>query len=228
MSQNPIEDIATMLVNKCSSKQLAFKNLEEAFQRVYDESLHIVETLKAQITEDADPSVEVSLMRISEQEFHVKIAGDLLVFLMHTNVITLPAEHGLNKSPYVMEMPERKYLGQINVYNFMADSLKFNRLNDPGYLLARMFVNADNHFLVEGDGQLGYMFNDISQHRLDEADISIFIQLLMVRAIESDLVTPPFPTLRTITLNQKLTLASALGMGQKIGFQMSYDAESPE
>ncbi len=158
----------------------------------------------------------------------MKIAGDLLVFLLHTNIVTLDPEHGVNKSPYVMESPERRYLGQINVYNFMADSFKYNRLNDPGYLLARLFVNCENHFLVEGDGQLGYMFNDISQHTLEEADISIFIQLLIVRAIDSDLVSPPFPTLRSITLNQKLGMTSALGMGQKIGFQMSYEEKSPE
>ncbi len=228
MSQNPIEDIAKMLVNKCSSKQQAFHNLESAFEQVYEESVHILETLKAEIADSADPGVQVSISRISEQEFQVKIAGDMLVFLMHTNIVTLPPEHAVNQSPYVADAPERKFLGQINVYNFMADSFKYNRLNDPGYLLARMFVNADGHFLVEGDGQLGYMFNDISQHKLSDSDISIFIQLLIVKAVETDLVTPDFPKLRTITLNQKQTLSSALGMGQKIGFQMSFEGDKPE
>jgi hypothetical protein len=228
MSQNPIQDIAKLLEEKCSSKQRTFTNLEAAFEQIYKESTHILETLKAEISDKADPMVKLEIARVSEVEFQIKIAGDMLVFLLHTNIVTLDPEHGVNKSPYVIEMPERKYLGQINVYNFMADSLKYNRLNDPGYLLGRMFVNCENHFLVEGDGQLGYMFNDISQHTLDTADISIFVQLLIVRAVESDLVSPPFPKLRSITLNQKLGMTSAMGMGQKIGFQMSYEGKAPE
>jgi hypothetical protein len=41
-------------------------------------------------------------------------------------------------------------------------------------------------------------------------------------AIDNDLIAPPFPDLRAITLNQKLERTQELGAGQKIGFQMSY------
>ena len=227
MSQNPMEDIASMLHEKSTAKQIAFKNLEGTFELLFKEAQHLVTTLSSHMMEGTDPDIKVGVTRAGDSEFHIKVAGDLLVFILHTNIVTLDPEHGLNKSPYVMENPSRKYLGQINVYNFMADSFKYNRLNDPGYLLARFFVNADNHFLVEGDGQLGYNFNDISDRKINESDISIFIQLLMVRAIESDLVTPPFPTIRMITLNEKVGLTSSLGMGQKIGFQMSHDRDKP-
>ncbi len=225
MSLNPLEDIAKMLHDKCSAKQVAFKNLEKAFGLLYKESQHVIQTISGHLMEGTDPDVRVGVFEVNENEFHVKIAGDLLVFILHTNIVTLDPEHGLNKSPYVMENPSRKYLGQINVYNFMADTFKYNRLNDAGYLLARFFVNADNHFLVEADGQLGFNFNDISDREVNESDISIFIQLLIVKAIETDLVTPPFPSIRLITLNEKVGLTSSLGMGQKIGFQMSYDRD---
>ncbi|MCA6073943.1 hypothetical protein [Fulvivirga sedimenti] len=227
MSQNPLEDIAKMLHDKCSAKQVAFKNLQKAFELLYHESRHVIDTIGGHLMEGTDPDVRVGVFEIGENEFHVKIAGDLLVFILHTNIVTLDPEHGLNKSPYVLENPSRRYLGQINVYNFMADSFKYNRLNDTGYLLARFFVNADNHFLVEGDGQLGYNFNDISDREINESDVSIFIQLLMVRAVESDLITPPFPTIRMITLNEKVGLSASVGMGQKIGFQMSHDRDKP-
>jgi len=52
--------------------------------------------------------------------------------------------------------------------------------------------------------------------------------LLIVTAVENDLVTPPFPDLRMITLNEKVGLSSSLGMGQKIGFRMSHDEPKPE
>jgi len=33
----------------------------------------------------------------------------------------------------------------ISIYNFLSDSFKFNRVNDIGYLIARVFTNKENH-----------------------------------------------------------------------------------
>jgi len=46
----------------------------------------------------------------------------------------------------------------------MSDSLKFNRVNDPGYLLTRLMINHDNRFFTEGEGQLATRFNKVSGH----------------------------------------------------------------
>ncbi|MEJ2006297.1 MAG: hypothetical protein P8X57_15340 [Cyclobacteriaceae bacterium] len=228
MSQNPLQDIAFMLHEKGSAKQVAYKNLEKTFALLYEEAKHLTNTISGHLMEGTDPDIKVSVHQAGDYEFHVKIAGDLLVFIMHTNIVTLDPEHGINKSEYVASDSKRKYLGQVNVYNFMADSIKYNRLNDPGYLLARLFVNCENHFYVEGDGQLSFAFGDLADEEINETDISVFIQLLIVKAVENDLVTPPFPTIRMITLNEKLGLSASLGMGQKIGFRMSSDESKPE
>ena len=228
MSQNPLQDIALMLHEKSSAKQVAFKNLEKTFDLLFAEAKHITETISGHLMEGTDPDIKVRVHRAGDNEFHIQVAGDLLVFILHTNIVTLDSEHGINKSEYVAEDPKRKYLGQINVYNFMADSIKYNRLNDPGYLLGRIFVNNENHFYVEGDGQLGFLFSDLADREINESDISILIQLLIITAVENDLVTPPFPSIRTITLNEKVELSSSLGMGQKIGFRMSSEEKKPE
>ncbi len=44
----------------------------------------------------------------------------------------------------------------------------------------------------------------------------------MTLAIENDLMAPPFPDVRFITLHQKMEKTQELGAGQKIGFRMSY------
>jgi len=44
--------------------------------------------------------------------------------------------------------------------------LKFNRVNDPGYLLARLMINHENRFFIEGEGQLATLFNKISEEAL--------------------------------------------------------------
>ena len=41
-------------------------------------------------------------------------------------------------------------------------------------------------------------------------------------AIENDLMAPPYPQLKFITLCQKMEKTQELGLGQKIGFQLSH------
>lgn len=222
--QDPMEHIAEVLQNKVCVKQETYRNLQHVFQMIRQEATHVIDSVTDRIKK-RDKDVTLGVVDVSENEFHVKIAGDLLVFFLHTNIITLDKEYGLNRTKYVADNPMRKYLGQINVYNFMADSLKYNRVNDPGYLIARFFVNFENHFLIEGDGKMHYMHEDISGKPWTPEDISIFIQLAISRAIDSDLVTLPFSSIRKITLQQKIEKSQALGGGQKIGFQMSHQQE---
>ena len=54
----------------------------------------------------------------------------------------------------------------INIYNFLADSFKYNRLNDVGYLVGRVFLNKDLHYFVEGKRQLGFLYNDFVNDKL--------------------------------------------------------------
>jgi hypothetical protein len=42
------------------------------------------------------------------------------------------------------------YFGVVNVYNFLSDSFRYNRERDLGYLVARIFLNKEGHFFVQG------------------------------------------------------------------------------
>lgn len=221
MSQDPLEFIAQQLETKSLAKQQAYHNLIDAHHQMEKEARKMVTKLN-EVHKLDDKDVTLKVHRENEQEFHLKIAGDLLIFLLHTNIITFQPEHGINKSAYIQKDERRKYFGQIMVYNFMADSLKFKRLNDPGYLVSRFMINHEKHFMVEGEGQLSFMFSEISNQPVTNADISVFIQLCVMRSIESDLIAPPFLDIRPITLVQKIDRTNDLGAGQKIGFRMSY------
>lgn len=220
MKQDPTEAIAEILLTKSKAKQEAFKNISQAFEHLKAEAIKLVKTLNKK-TEKKHKDVTLKVMDVSEHEFHVKVAGDLLVFFLHTNVITLGPDYSFNESDYIKENPYRKYLGQINVYNFLADSVKFNRVNDPGYLLARLLINCENHFMVEGDKPISFMFQSIPSKPVGDEDLNILIQLIIAQAVENDLVAPPFAKIRGITLQQKIAKTESLGAGNKIGFQMS-------
>ena len=166
--------------------------------------------------------VTVAFTIINEYEFHVKVAEDLLIFVLHTNVVTFDEEHFVMKDTYTRQNDYNRYYGQIMIYNFMADWLKFNRINDPGYLLARLMVNHENLFFVEGEGQLSFLFNKVSEGPLQRENLNALVKLALAIAIVNDLMAMPYPQVRFITLHQKLEHTPDLGGGQKIGFKMSY------
>lgn len=221
MQPNALEYIQRLLESKSTAKQITYKNLLHAFRQLSNETQRIVKELqkKAHLT---DEDVTLNFLVVNEHEFHAKLAGDLLIFVLHTNVVTFDREHPVMQDPYVQQNDLNRYFGQIMIYNFMADSLRFNRINDPGYLIARILINHENRFVVEADGNLGTIYNSISKSSVTDEDLNQIVKLSLTFAIENDLMAPPFPDVRFITLHQKLEKTSELGAGQKIGFRMSY------
>lgn len=224
MSQQPdyLVHIRQLLENKSAAKQLTYKNLLTSFEQLANESKRIVDNLKAQVQINEE-GVTIDFIEVNDHEFQVKLAGDLLIFVLHTNIVTFDETHPTMQQPYCKENEINRYFGQIMIYNFMADSIRFNRVNDPGYLVARILINHENRFMVEGEGKLGFLFNQISQQTIGLQDLNVIVQYALTIAIENDLMAPPFPQVRFITLHQKLEKTSELGAGQKIGFRMKYE-----
>lgn len=223
--QDPLDHIQQLLESKSAAKQVTYKNLLSSFDLLAKESKRIITALKKRV-KSGDEDVTVDFKLINEHEFHVKLAGDLLVFVLHTNVVTFAEDHPLMRSDYIKEKEINRYFGQIMIYNFMSDSIKYNRMNDPGYLLARILINHENRFLVEGEGPLGFLYNAISPGAISENDLNTIVKQSLKIAIENDLMAPPFPDVRFITVYQKNEKTQELGAGQKIGFKMSYQGST--
>jgi hypothetical protein len=224
--QDPLDHIQQLLESKSTAKQVTYKNLLSAFSILSKESKRIVQELKKKV-KPGHEDVTVDFKVINDHEFQVKLAGDLLIFVLHTNVITFNDDHAVMKSAYMQEKEVNLYFGQIMIYNFMSDSIKYNRMNDPGYLIARVLINHESCFLVEGEGQLGFLFSTISEKPISELDLNSIVKLSLTIAIENDLMAPPFPQVQFITLFQKTEKTQELGAGQKIGFKMSYHGNQP-
>lgn len=220
-SEDPIKFIKHLLESKSTAKQTAYKHICRAFSILQAEAVGIVAELKRRAKpNDKDVTVEFNL--ISDLEFDVKLAGDMLIFAMNTNIVTLEENHHVMKEDYIRQNDVNRYFGQVMVYNFMAESLKYNRNNDPGYLLARLMVNHENRFFIEGEKDLE-PYNNISINPLTEEDLKKVVKIVLKMAIENDLVTPAFTEVKSITLNQKKDHTLELGGAQKIGFRMSYE-----
>jgi hypothetical protein len=220
-SDDPIRFIKHLLESKSSAKQTAYKHICRAFSILEAESRSIVEELKRR-ARPTDQDVTVEFNSISKQEFDVKLAGDMLIFVLGTNIVTLEESHPIMREEYIRQNDVNRYFGQIMIYNFMAESLKFNRTNDPGYLLARLMINHENRFFIEGEKELE-SYNGISEVPITDEDLQKVVKIALKMAIENDLVAPAFTEVKSITVNQKRDHSLELGGAQKIGFRMSYE-----
>jgi hypothetical protein len=219
--QDPIEYIKFMLESKSTAKQTTFKHLEEAFSLLATDSKRIIDELNSK-AHPSDEDVTLYFKHITKHEFHVKLAGDLLIFVMHTNIITFDDEHEVIKDSYTRQNEVNRYFGQINIYNFMYDSMRYNRGHDSGYLIGRLMINHENRFFMEGEQLFTKEYGRISEGSIEEHDLQNIVKISLKIAIKNDLMAPPYNKVRSITLNQKNEHTLELGGGQKIGFKMSY------
>ncbi len=155
----------------------------------------------------------------------LKVAGDLLIFNMHSNVFEFDREHGVWKISYVQSNQMVSYSGIINIYNFLSDSFKYNRMDDLGYLIGRIFINKDRHYFVEGKRQLGFLYNDFGNARIDEKALRNIVESAILYALDFDLLVPPYEEVKLTNVaqiqerrNKSLTVT-----GKRLGFNFHAD-----
>lgn len=222
--EDKLEAIFEGLKQKSTTKQTIFRNTQEVFEKMRGVATDIVACLTQKITK-VDSNVVIEYRNINEFEFHIKFSGDLLIFVMHSNIVTFPEDHELMSNPYVEADFRRRFFGHIMAYNFMADSIKYNRMNDPGYLLARILINVEKHFYLEGVSELDLEYTDISRNEVNEKALRVFIESAMIASVNNDLVAPDIDDIKKISVKQKMD-NQQVSRGQKLGFSFSYEANN--
>ena len=160
-------------------------------------------------------------------EFQLKFGSDVLIFFMHSNVFDIPRNHILMKSSYIREDKSRSYCGIIHIFNFLADSLKYNRTNDIGYCIGRVFVNRENHYFTEGKREIGVPYNSFRNKVLDRDAVMSIIRSSIEYTINFDLLTPPFDSIKEVSVSEILTTLDAMSFstGKRLGFRFQADVE---
>lgn len=158
-----------------------------------------------------------------EAEF--RIGGDMLIFSMHTNVFVFNREHPMWKLDYIKANPLNAYCGVFNIYNFLADSFKYSRYEDLGYLVARIFVNRENHFFVEGKRQSSELVKDFGADELTKQYLKEIIETTIQYAIDFDLLVPPYDQVKIATVEQMNAEInhSRIQTGKRLGFKFNSD-----
>ena len=214
-----LDEIFDGLKQKSAAKQAIFRNTQAAFDCLRLVSQELVVELTRRLT-PLDSSVMIEYRSINDMEYHIRFSGDLLVFIMHSNIVTFADDYGPMPSKYVEADFRRRFFGHIMAYNFMADSIKYQRLNDPGYLVGRLLVNIDNHYFLEGVQQLELPENDMADNPITPKARRLFVESAMIAAVNNDLIAPPLPEIQKISVKQKLE-NQQVSRGSKVGFSFS-------
>ena len=204
-------------------------------QDVYHHTLGVFDQLKKALSErvldiqkdfgNTDKRVDFHYRDNGDFQAEIKVAGDVLVFIMHTNVFQFDQSHSVWKSSYVREDASRSYVGMIQVYNFLADSFKYQRVSDLGYLIGRIFINREGHFIVQGKRQLGYLYNDFVNGVMDHATLHSIVESAILYTLDFDLYTPPYENMAQVTVDeiQSISSSSSLATGKRMGFRFSLE-----
>jgi hypothetical protein len=211
------------LLNKASLKQFIFRNTINNFEMLKVELKDLINVIQTSIKEK-NTNIAANYKEESAFEVQIQIGGDLLVFSMHTNVFNFDENHFIHKSKYVEDDIANSYCGMIEIYNFLADSLKYQRVNDTGYMIGRIFINRENHFIVEGKGQMGFLFNDFGSQILTKEIFENIVEIAILYCIEFDLWAPPMEQIQEITVLDKIQQAGTIAhkTSKRMGFDMNF------
>jgi hypothetical protein len=205
-------------------------------QEVYRKSVSLFALLKEVLKELADDyriklkdKVDDNILPVYQEkglfEAEFRLGGDMLIFSMHSNVFLFNREHPIWKLDYVKANPMNSYCGVFNIYNFLADSFKYNRMDDLGYLIARIFVNHENHFFVEGKRQSSELVKDFGSDELTREYMKEIIETAVQYAIDFDLLVPPYDQVKIATVEQMNAEInhSRIQTGKRLGFKFNSD-----
>jgi hypothetical protein len=204
-------------------------------QKVYDNTLYwfgilkdILRTFSKEVNTNLgiiDNRIKTEYTDRSTFDAQLKIAGDMLLFSMHSNIFQFDRDHPAWKTPYIQRNKYNAYSGIINIYNFLFDSFKYSRLDDLGYLIARVFINHENQYLVEGKRQMGMLFSNYGNEALTRNALQNIISTAIQYSLEFDLLVPPYDTVKISTVGQAEAKIqhSRIITGKRLGFQFNSD-----
>jgi len=215
--------VCQQIKTKMELKKSVYKNIEASFEmfkaiaKIYPEKFRMLHP---------DSEVEVKYEYKQSQSFQLRFGSDILYFAMHSNVYEFSRDHELMKTPYLREDKERSYCGMISIYNFLTDSIQYNRQNDVGYLIGRIFVNKENHCYIDGKREVGQVYTNFNTTLFDN-DLAIrILEAAIQYTVNFDLLVPPYEMMKEISVNDMLEFENKqvpVRTGKRLGFRFQAD-----
>ncbi|HEX2975949.1 MAG TPA: hypothetical protein VHO68_08420 [Bacteroidales bacterium] len=216
--------IIAILKEKSLLKQKVYDNTLEAFSNIKDVLKNMSKDVNSNL-EGFDSRIKLEYTDRSNFDAQIKVAGDILLFSMHSNIFQFDRDHPAWKTAYIQKNKFNAYSGIINIYNFLADSFKYSRQDDLGYLIARIFINHEKQYFVEGKRQMGMLFSNYGNEEISKQSLQLIISTAIQYALEFDLLVPPYDTVKIASVGQAEAKIqhSRVITGKRLGFQFNSD-----
>lgn len=219
------QEILDGLNNKSHTKLRVFNQTMEVFNQLKDILNEMSNDLNDLLDNTNDRRVRLEYRDRGKFEAELKFADDVLIFSMHSDIFQFDRDHSVWKTDFVKKDVNNSYCGVISVYNFLSDSLKYNRIDDLGYLVARIFVNKDKYFLVEGKRQKNKVVSTFGKKQLGKEEIVSIVETAVLYTLSFDLLVPPFDLVKVASveqMNDKIESAK-LQTGKRMGYKYNSD-----
>jgi hypothetical protein len=222
----PSDELMPGLRKKAAFKQEVYRNTLEAFR--------LFKSILAELSEEYRQKFKSDPLQIpfeyrdkGEFEAELRFGGDILIFIMHTNIFEFSRDHEVMKTNYIHEKKDRSYCGIIMIFNFLADSFKYSRMNDLGYMIGRIFINNENHYFVEGKREVGQLYNNFQTSLITRESVRLILESAIRYTCNFDLLTPPYDAMKMITVADIQSTLDNMKMttGKRLGFRFQGDHE---
>jgi hypothetical protein len=213
------------MILKTNLKQEVYRKAVSSFALLKEVLKELADDYRERLRNKVDDNVLPVYQEKGPFEAEFRLGGDMLIFSMHSNVFVFNREHPIWKLDYIKANPMNSYCGVFNIYNFLADSFKYNRMEDLGYLIARIFVNRESHFFVEGKRQSGELVKDFGSDEMTKEYMKEILETAIQYAIDFDLLVPPYDQVKIVTVEQMHAEInnSKIQTGKRLGFKFNSD-----
>ncbi|MBQ9865007.1 MAG: hypothetical protein IJM33_06690 [Bacteroidales bacterium] len=220
------ESLKSLVFDKSDLKQQVFRATKDAFELFRATTREMMGLFQEQNRKEGR-NVHFEFTDHGDFEFEAKFAGDVLVFVMHTNVFEFSRDHQVMKSNYIREDKRRSYCGVIRIYNFLADSFAYNRDQDLGYMIGRVFINNEKHYFIEGKRELGMLYNNFNTSLITSESVQGIVESAIEYTTNFDLLTPPYDEVKLVSVGEMRSDLDKKSMvtGKRLGFRFQADTD---
>lgn len=213
------QEILEKLKLKSITKQKVFNTSKEVFKEFKKCTKKLVNELN-QDDSLSKNNVIVNFKETNEFEFKLQFSADVLIFHMHTNTFTFDKDHLIWKIPNIQKNHLDAYCGVINVYNFLNDSFKYNRLNDLGFLIGRIFINKNKNFFTDGNISVSPI-DKFGENSINPQYFNQILKQLILYSIDFELLSPKIEEIQVASVNDiiRINNESKLKTAKKLGFK---------
>ena len=217
--------IENSLTHKANLKQKVFDNTFATFDQLKELLHEMSSELNDELDEKLDKRIRIEYRDRGKFEAQLQVADDVLIFSMHTDIFEFNRDHPIWQNPYVQRDKDNSYCGIINIYDFLSDSLKYNRSSDEGYLIGRIFINREMEYFAEGKRQVGLGHDSFGQAKIGKEAILNIVETAVNYALNFDLLVPPYDLVKVATVDQLNTKIenSKMQTGKRLGYKFNSD-----